>query len=192
MVEETEAQRVLCLSQGPTASQCGLCDPLPNSPHTEAGALYLRPCLLLLSSSPERPTVFCLFFSFQCESTQGAGDCLLPFISLTKGIASEEQWWFPTQQRLHWAGWDQTLSRGRREGAKGDTAALSSKGPSGCRASGGTCYVQLPRNVRAAHCHLPQLRRQQNVSVPLIGRRGSFHWLFVHLSDIHCVYPWNI
>lgn len=82
-----------------------------------------------------------------------------------------------------------------REGAKGGAAALSSKGPSGCRASRGTGCFQLPefgtyrQNIV---CNLPQFRRQKNVSAPLIGHWGSFGWLLVRLSDIHCVYSWNI
>lgn len=54
-----------------------------------------------------------------------------------------------------------------REGVKGAAAAVSSKGPLGCRASGGTGYFQPPglgtyrQNII---CNLPQLRRQKNVS----------------------------
>lgn len=82
-----------------------------------------------------------------------------------------------------------------REGAKGGATAVSSKGLSGCKASGGTGYFQPPglgtyrQNII---CNLPQLRRQKNVSAPLIGHWGSCSWPFVHLSNIHYVYPWNI
>lgn len=53
-----------------------------------------------------------------------------------------------------------------REGAKGGATAVSSKGLSGCRVSGGTGYFQPPglgtyrQNII---CNLPQLRRQKNV-----------------------------
>ena len=65
----------------------------------------------------------------------------------------------------------------RREGAKGDAAALSSKGPAGCRAGAGTGCVHLPRLGTYRQnivCNLPQLRRWQNVSAPSVGHGGSF------------------
>lgn len=78
-----------------------------------------------------------------------------------------------------------------REGAKGAAAAVSSKGSSGCRASGGTGYFQPPglgMDRQNIICNLPQLRRQENVSAPLIGHWGLCSWPFVHLSNIHYVY----